>query len=101
MRSSYHNIAIALLVTLVLASSAFPAETHTGKSVAAVTVVTESENTLIRSTSFQNLPGATVKITVPPGVVQLVQAEFSAESRCSGDFPENWCSLRILADGVE
>ena len=95
---------IAALTCLMLAGSisAFAArQVHTGKAAAAVTVVTESELSFIGSTSFQNLAGATATITVPAGQVQLVHAEFSADSTCQGSFAENFCRLQILADGAE
>ncbi len=76
-------------------------QTHTAKAAAAVTIVTESEITFIGSTSFQNLAGATATITVPAGQVQLVQADFSADSTCQGAFAENFCRVQILADGAE
>jgi len=95
---------IATLTCLMLAGSisAFAVrQTHTAKAAAAVTVVTESEITFIGSTAFQNLSGATAAITVPAGQVQLVQAEFSADSTCQGAFAENFCRVQILADGAE
>jgi hypothetical protein len=95
---------IAALTCLMLAGSisAFAVrQVHTGKVAAAVTIVTESELSFIGSTSFQNLPGATATINVPAGQVQLVQAEFSADSTCQGSFAENFCRLQILADGAE
>src|SRR5215470_17167394 len=95
---------IATLTCLMLAGSisAFAVrQTHTAKAAAAVTVVTESEITFIGSTAFQNLSGATAAITVPAGQVQLVQAEFSADSTCQGAFAENFCKVQILADGAE
>jgi len=30
-----------------------------------------------------------------------VEAEFTADSTCQGAFPENFCSVQILADGAE
>src|SRR5262249_16369970 len=53
------------------------------------------------STAFQNLSGTTATITVPVSQVQLVQAEFSADSTCQGAFAENFCRVQILADGSE
>ena len=74
MRSTRDTIAVALLFSTALASSAFAVRrTHTGKAAAAVTLVTESEISFIGSTSFQNLAGATTTITVPAGNVQLVE----------------------------
>ncbi len=102
MRSTRDTIAVALLFSTALASSAFAVRrTHTGKAAAAVTLVTESEISFIGSTSFQNLAGATTTITVPAGNVQLVEAEFTADSTCQGAFAENFCSVQILADGAE
>jgi hypothetical protein len=95
---------VATLGCVMLAGSisAFAVhQVHTGKAVSAVTVVTESEISFIGSTSFQNLAGATATITVPATQVQLVEADFTADSTCQGSFAENFCSLQILADGVE
>lgn len=95
---------IAALTCLILAGSisAFATrQSHTGKAVAAVTVVTESDISFIGSTSFQDLPGARVTITVPANQVQLVQAEFGGDSTCQGSFAENFCRVQILADGAE
>src|SRR5215467_10759577 len=95
---------IAALTCLMLAQSvsAFAVRTiHTGKAVAAVTAVTESETSYIGSTLFQNLAGATATITVPAGQIQLVEAEFTADSTCQNPYAENFCRLQILADGAE
>ena len=101
-RSSAIFIAAVTCLMLADSISAFAVrQKHTGKTAAAVTVVTESEITFIGSTSFQNLAGATATITVPAGQVQLVHAEFSADSTCQGSFAENFCRLQILADGAE
>src|SRR5215813_1861225 len=95
---------VAVLSCLMLMGSipSFAArQSHTGKAVAAVTVVTESELTFIGSTTFQALSGASTTITVPTGQNQLVVADFTADSTCQGAFAENFCTLEILADGVE
>jgi hypothetical protein len=89
-------------LTLAQSLSAFATlQKHTGKGVAAVTVLTQSEISLISSTSLQSLPGASVTITVPAGQIQLVEADFSADSTCQGSFAENFCVIEILADGAE
>jgi hypothetical protein len=95
------KVAIVLLGSLALSCSALAArQTHTAKSVAAVTVVTEDQDSFFNSTSFQEVGRAT--ITVPAGKVQLVQAAFTASSECDGtSFNPNFCYLRILADGQE
>lgn len=97
-------MSLAALTCMMMAGSisAFAVhQSHTGKAVAAVTIVTESEISFIGSTSFQNLSGATATITVPAGQVQLVDAEFDADSTCQGAFAENFCRVQILADGAE
>jgi hypothetical protein len=102
--ANQRTISIAALTCLILAGSvsAFGVrQSHTAKAAAAVTVVTESEISFIGSTAFQNLPGARLTITVPANQVQLVQAEFSADTTCQGAFPENFCRVQILADGTE
>jgi hypothetical protein len=99
--SKYALLSVAL--TLTLATSAFGAVTHTGKAVFGLTVVTETALSNIGSTSWTDLPGATVAIKVPAGKTQLVQAEFSSESYCfwfSGAAYQ-YCQLQILADGIE
>jgi len=102
MRIPRNTIAVALLITMGLAGSAFAVrQVHTANGVAAVTLVTESEISFIGSTTFQNLIGATATITVPVGQVQLVQAEFSSDSTCQGAYAENFCRVQILADGAE
>src|SRR5262249_10708569 len=45
--------------------------------------------------------GASVRIRVPAGKSQLVQARFSGESTCFGNIGFSWCSIRAMADGVE
>jgi hypothetical protein len=54
-------------------------------------------------TSFVNLAGATTSITVPVNTTAMILARFTAESSCSapGVAVQNWCSVRILVDGVE
>ena len=95
-------VAALLCLTLAGSVSAFAVlQKHTGKAVTAVTVLTESATTFIGSTAFRNLAGATATITVPAGKVQLVEANFTADSSCQGSFGGNWCSVQILADGAE
>ena len=101
-RSSAMLFAALACAVLAGSNSAFAVrQTRKANAVAAVTVVTESQDSFLNSTSYQNLAGATATITVPAGKVQLVQADFFAESSCVGEFGGNFCSLRILADGAE
>jgi hypothetical protein len=99
-----NTLLLGALTCLMLAGSvsAFAArQTFSGKAVAAVTVVTESQDSFFSSTTYQDLPGATVTINVPAGKIQLVQAAYFAESHCGSTFHDHWCSVRILADGTE
>jgi hypothetical protein len=101
--STLKNIAaVAILAALAVATPAFAAVTHSGKAVAKTTVVTEGTASSTTSTAYVNLPLANAAITVPAGKFQLVTVRFSAESYCFGSAGAgNWCSVRILADGVE
>ena len=101
MNKTRNFIASLLLTALGLVTPALAAVTQTGKAVNQVTVVTESEISNTSSTTFSDLPGASVTIKVPAGKFQLVQARFSAESICFGNVGFSWCSIRILADGNE
>jgi hypothetical protein len=94
---------ILLLTTLALATSSFAAVIHRGGAAAAITTVTETNPYTTQSTSFADVPGAAVTITVPARQTQLVLARFTAESYCfwyNGDAYQ-FCSLRVLADGTE
>jgi hypothetical protein len=92
----------AVLFALSLTTSALAAVTHTGKAIAKITVVTETNAQITSSTSYVDLPGASVNVTVPAGKFQLVNVRFSAESYCFGtSLTGNWCSVRVLADGTE
>jgi hypothetical protein len=103
MRKIEKIITTLVLIALGLTAPALPAVTHTGKGVFKTTVVTETAALSTTSPSFVSLPGATATITVPALKVHLVNVRFSAESYCFGStgLAGNWCSIRILADGVE
>jgi hypothetical protein len=92
---------IAALTCVMLAGSvsAFALDTRRGKAVGAVTIVTDGLIREFNSTSFVGL--TTVSITVPANKVQLVEASFTADSSCQGPASQNWCSLTMVADGVE
>ncbi len=91
------TFAITVVLLAVLTIPMMAATTHTGGGVSKVTVVTETNALVTQSTTFVQLPGAVVHITVPAGTTQLVRASFTAESQCSGETPGNWCSVRIVA----
>jgi hypothetical protein len=55
--------------------------------------------TEINSTTWVDLPGATLKFTVPAKQTNVFNARYTAESVCYGG--PGWCSVRILMNGVE
>jgi hypothetical protein len=77
------------------------AQTNTAKAVSAVTIVSGGSILQFTTTSFQNMPGGVAVIKVPVDKVQLVEARITASSSCQGPSGQNWCAVRILADGVE
>lgn len=94
----------AIAMSIALALVALPsvaAVKNTGGAVAKITVITETNAQSTSSTSFVDLPGASATITVPALKTQLVNVRFSAESYCFSSTATGWCSVRILADGVE
>jgi hypothetical protein len=54
------------------------------------------------STAFTDLPGSGITVTVPAGASQLVNARFTAESRCTRALPllGGSCSTRIVAQRI-
>lgn len=90
---------VALACVMLAGPVSALAETHRGKAVGAVTIVTDGAIKQFTSTSFLSL--TTVSITVPDNKVQLVEASFTADSSCQGPAGQNWCSLTMLADGGE
>jgi hypothetical protein len=81
---------------------AVTAETHsTGGPITALKVTRETSAQTTNSASYVNLPGSATTISVPSGQSALILARFSGESACEGGPAGNWCSVRILVDGVE
>jgi len=70
-------------------------------SVNHVNVVTETTAQTTSSTAYVNLPGGAATIGVPSGEAAVILVRFSGESQCSGGAAGNWCSVRVLIDGVE
>jgi hypothetical protein len=50
-----------------------------------------------RSTSFVDLPGANVLVSIPRNQSRLYDVPFFAESQCSWPGSGGWCSVRIIA----
>jgi hypothetical protein len=59
-------------------------------------VVRDTARATTTSTTFVNLPGSGVTFGVPSGTTRFIEARFTAESRCTGGTPGNWCSVRIV-----
>jgi hypothetical protein len=100
-----HRAKILVLLVLIAVVSSIPAVaavTHSGGAVSKITVVTETNSQTTNSSSFTDLPGATVSITVPAGKKQLVVARFTGESGCFpfGGGGSVWCSVQIVAVGT-
>jgi hypothetical protein len=57
---------------------------------------------LTSSTSYVDVPGATITTSVPTGRTQLVNARFAAESTCTraNAALQGWCSTRIVAQRI-
>ena len=53
-----------------------------------------------RSTSFVDLPGANVLVSIPRNQSRLYDVPFFAESHCSWPGSGGWCSVRIIATNV-
>jgi hypothetical protein len=71
--------------------------TARGGAVTAVAVARGANITNSTSTTFVAVPGARLKMRGRG----LLLIRFSAESRCTGGASGNWCSLKILVDGVQ
>ena len=89
------GIAIALGAVPSLSAATFVA----GKDVQQVLAMREGLANTTSSTVFAALPGATLTLTLPANQRNLLIARFAAESACYGAV--GWCSVRILANGVE
>jgi hypothetical protein len=98
------RIGIALAVVAILAIGvgvALAANSSSGGAITAVKVKREVDAASTNSTTFVNVPGASMTIGVPSGQRALLLIRFSAESSCQGGNFGDWCSLRIVVDGVQ
>jgi hypothetical protein len=97
---------IALLI-----GALFAAGILTGTAAAVLTAdsggaqlrVDKRTNTLpsvTKSTTFVDLPGASVDVRVPPNQSRLYDVPFFAESQCSWPGSGGWCSVRIIATNL-
>lgn len=53
-----------------------------------------------KSTSFVDLPGANVVVSIPRNQSRLYDVPFFAESSCSQPGSGGWCSVRIIATNL-
>lgn len=98
------RIGIAAFVVTILAvgvSVALAATSSQGGAITAVKVKRETNSASTTSTTFVNVPNASMNISVPSGQRALLLIRFSAESSCDGGAWGDWCSLRVLVDGTE
>lgn len=69
----------------------------TGKGLVSTAIATETSGTSISgTTTFTEVPGTDVTVTVPSGATRLASATFNAESNCYGT-GTGVCYLRIVA----
>lgn len=90
-------VAVAAGVAIAQVSGVTKAK---GGAISKVRIKRGENATTTSSTSYVNIPGAKVKVTVPRGDEALILARFSAESACY-DTTGNYCSVRIRVDGQQ
>ena len=95
---SFRLAAVATLILGTLQPLA-AATTVSATTLRRVVAVRETVATTTSSTVWVNVPGATATFTVPPLMLDVFLARFTAESACYG--ATGWCSVRILLNGVE
>jgi hypothetical protein len=98
------HVALAVLFVGVLAVAvgvALATTTKSGGGTITAAKVTRGDSAVTTtSTTFVNLPTASATMSVPTGHQALLLMRFSGESECDGGTGGNWCSVRILVDGV-
>jgi len=99
MKTYFCKTLVLAMAVAIAVDPAYSVVVENGGPVAKITVLTETDAHGNSSTSWVDVPGATVDITVPSSKTQLVNVRFSGESYCFGASPLGaWCSLRILAN---
>jgi hypothetical protein len=102
----YHRTGIlgfALLTSIFAAPSfalASPITTKCG-AVISSTVLTEDTPTATTSTSFVNISGASVNITVPAGTKRCVKVLFTGETDCTSSATARTCKIRARVGATE
>lgn len=103
-----HTIAVSLATALVVTATTGTAlavlTTGGGGTITKVNAVSETAATVNAQQVFNNVPGATTTIFVPPGETALITARFTAESQCTGiaaNAVGRRCAIRILDNAAE
>jgi hypothetical protein len=94
----WKRLGLVAVITLAGGISMAAAEPETTTCGASIRSVVKTDFVLFStsSTTFANLPGAAVAVTVPPGETQCVKVRFSAEVRCMPSASADLCAVRVL-----
>ena len=91
-------------VALALGGGTAAAALSGSSGTSQLQMLNRSDNvaTVSTSTTYTDVPGATLVTSVPVGKTQLVNARFTAESNCTRANPAlaGWCSTRIVAQRI-
>jgi hypothetical protein len=92
------SLTIATVLTSLFDAPSFGAVVAaTGGPLLQVDTRANASIDITSSPNFVNLPGAQVKVTIPPaGGSRLIVARFAAKADCSGSTGQN-CSVQIIA----
>jgi hypothetical protein len=92
----------SVAVAMILASgTAFALLTFaSGGSIERIAIARETTATNTNAVAYNDVPGASVPVSVPAGSSRLIMARFSAESACNGGAGAQYCSVRIVAVNV-
>jgi hypothetical protein len=100
----YKRVAVvigALLATGVLTGTAAAVLTaDAGGAQVRVDKRTGNLPTSTKSTTFVDVPGANVRVSIPPNQSRLYDVPFFAESRCAWPGSGGTCSIRIIATNL-
>jgi hypothetical protein len=100
----YKRVAVvigALLATVALTGTAAAVLTSdSGGAQVRVDKRTSNLSTSTKSTTFVDVPGANVRVSIPPDQTRLYDVPFFAESRCFWPGSGGQCSIRIIATNV-
>src|SRR3954470_10681809 len=99
----FTGLAIGIAALLGMASMAVAVNRSAkGGANTGIVIATSDDNATMNSTTYTGLPGMAASLTTPKDSITLLDIRFSSESACYGgdvDSPD-WCSARILGDGI-